>query len=118
LAPAHRQSAPGPQEPSRWRHGGFDPLALAASGGFGNPAIAEREWSAAREVGARITIHAGGKGQIQNSAKAFKLGRDTTYVHCAGWDETDWKMVAESGSTVSISPGTEMFISMNIPPIQ
>jgi cytosine/adenosine deaminase-related metal-dependent hydrolase len=39
-------------------------------------------------------------------------------VHCAGWDDTDWKMVAESGSTVSISRGTEMFISMNIPPIQ
>ncbi len=93
-------------------------LALAASGGFGNPAIAAREWAAAREVGARITIHAGGKRQIQDFARAFKLGPDTTYVHCAGWDDTDWKMVADSGGTVSISPGTEMFMSMAIPPIQ
>lgn len=93
-------------------------LALAASGGFGNPAVAAREWAAAREVGARITIHAGGKGQVQNFAKAFALGPDTTYVHCAGWDETDWKMVADSGGTVSISPGTETFMSINIPPIQ
>jgi len=60
LAPARHQSAPGSQEPSRRRHGGFDPLALAASGGFGNPAIAEREWSAVREVGARITRADGG----------------------------------------------------------
>jgi 5-methylthioadenosine/S-adenosylhomocysteine deaminase len=93
-------------------------LALAASGGFGNPAVGAREWAAAREVGARITIHAGGKGQIQHFAKALKLGPDTTYVHCAGWDDTDWKMVAESGGTVSIPPGTEIFMSINIPPIQ
>jgi cytosine/adenosine deaminase-related metal-dependent hydrolase len=93
-------------------------LALAASGGFGNMQIAAREWAAAREVGARITVHAGGKGQIQKFAGAFKLGPDTTYVHCAGWDETDWKMVTDSGGTVSISPGTETFMSINIPPIQ
>lgn len=93
-------------------------LALAASGGFGNMQIAAREWAAAREVGARVTIHAGGKGQIQKFAGAFKLGPDTTYVHCAGWDETDWKMVADSGGTVSISPGTETFMSINIPSIQ
>jgi cytosine/adenosine deaminase-related metal-dependent hydrolase len=93
-------------------------LALAASGGFGNMQIAAREWGAAREVGARVSIHAGGKGQIQKFASAFKLGPDTTYVHCAGWDETDWKMVADSGGTVSISPGTETFMSMNISPFQ
>lgn len=40
------------------------------------------------------------------------------YVHCAGWDLTDWKMVADTGGTVSISPATEMFMSMNIPPLQ
>ena len=93
-------------------------LGLAASGGFGNTAIAAREWAAARDVGARITIHAGGAGQVQDFAKAFKLGPDTTYVHCAEWDELDWKMVADSGGTVSLSPGTELFMSMAIPPIQ
>jgi len=93
-------------------------LALAVSGGFGNVQIAAREWAAARDVGARVTIHAGGKGQIQNFAKAFKLGPDTTYVHCSGWDETDWKMVKDSGGTVSLSPGTESIMSINIPPFQ
>ena len=93
-------------------------LALAASGGFGNAQIAAREWGAARDVGARITIHASGKGQIPKFASAFKLGPDTTYVHCAGWDDTDWKMVADSGGTVSISPGTETFMSINVPPFQ
>ncbi len=93
-------------------------LALAATGGFGHGEIAAREWAAAREVGARITIHAGGKGQVEGWAKAFKLGPDTTYVHCSGWGETDWKLVADSGGTVSFSPGTELIMNLTFSPFQ
>ena len=87
-------------------------LALAVTGGYGHGDIAAREWGAAREAGARVTVHAGGKGQVQGWAKSFKLGPDTTYVHCYGWDDTDWKLVADSGGTFSTSPGTEMIMNL------
>jgi cytosine/adenosine deaminase-related metal-dependent hydrolase len=93
-------------------------LALAASGGFGNVEIAKKEWDAAREVGARITIHASGKDALVKLAQGVKLGDDTTYVHCGLWSDTDFKMCADSGGTVSFSPGTELVMGINNPPIQ
>ena len=93
-------------------------LALAASGGFGNVEIAAKEWGAARGVGARVTIHLSGKDAITKLASGVKLGSDTTYVHCGGWNDTEWKMVADSGGTVSFSPGTEMVMGIINPPIQ
>ncbi len=89
-------------------------LALAASGA--NPEIAAKEWAAARDVGARITIHA--NATIGKIASAVKLGPDTTYVHCAHWDDTAWKMVADSGGTVSFSPVSETIMGSQISPIQ
>jgi 5-methylthioadenosine/S-adenosylhomocysteine deaminase len=93
-------------------------LALAATGGFGNPEIAAREWNAAREVNARITIHASGKDQLVKFAKAVKLGPDTTYVHCGGYGADDWKLMADSGGSFSTSPGTELMMDIAWPPIQ
>jgi 5-methylthioadenosine/S-adenosylhomocysteine deaminase len=93
-------------------------LALAATGGFGNLEIAAREWAAARDVGARVTIHASGAGQLQKFASAFKLGPDTTYVHCNRWDATDWKMAADSGGTISLSPFPEILMSSSTSQLQ
>jgi 5-methylthioadenosine/S-adenosylhomocysteine deaminase len=94
-------------------------LALAASGGYGNPAVGAREW-AGRSRGRRPHHDpCGREGADPKFRQGFEVGGpDTTYVHCAGWDDADWKMVAESGGTVSIPPGTEIFMSINIPPIQ
>jgi cytosine/adenosine deaminase-related metal-dependent hydrolase len=89
-------------------------LALAASGA--NPDVIVKEWGAARDVGARITIHAG--GAISRIASAVKLGPDTTYVHCGRWSDTEWKMVADSGGTISLSPFPELIMGSQRPPIQ
>ena len=51
-------------------------LALAATAGFGNMDVAAREWKAARDVGARITVHASGKDQLVKLSKAIKLDSD------------------------------------------
>ena len=59
-----------------------------------------------------------GKDAITKLASGVKLGSDTTYVHCGGWNDTEWKMVADSGGTVSFSPGTEMVMGIINPPIQ
>jgi len=93
-------------------------LALAATAGFGNIDVAAREWSAARKVGARVTVHASGKDQLVKMSKAFKLGPDTTYVHCGGYGADDWKLMKDSGGSYSVSPGTEMLMDITMPLIQ
>ena len=80
--------------------------------------IAKREWAAARDVGARITVHASGKDQLVKLSNAIKLGPDTTYVHCGGYGADDWKLMAESGGSYSVSPGTEMLMDIAMPPLQ
>jgi cytosine/adenosine deaminase-related metal-dependent hydrolase len=93
-------------------------LALAATAGFGNMEIAAREWRAARDVGARVTVHASGKDQLVKLGNAIKLGPDTTYVHCGGYGADDWKLMADSGGSYSVSPGTEMLMDIIMPPLQ
>lgn len=93
-------------------------LALAASGGFGRVEHAKTEWDAARSVDARITIHLSGAGVVAGLAKAVELGPDTTYVHCIGYSTDEWKMIADSGGTVSLSPTTELMMDIGVSPFQ
>jgi 5-methylthioadenosine/S-adenosylhomocysteine deaminase len=93
-------------------------LALAATGGFGDLAIAEREWAAARSVGAKVTLHAGEPGQLAALAETVGLEAGTNYVHCSRYADDDWKMIADSGGSVSISPSTEMLMNIGAPKIQ
>jgi len=88
-------------------------LALAASGPGSCPDdITLKQWKTAREAGVRISVHAGSSGKrgfYEPFAKIpgfFKA--DTTYIHCNAFSEMEWKLVADSGGTVSFSPGSEM----------
>src|SRR5688572_1532582 len=72
------------------------------------------EWAVARDVGASISVHAG--GTLAGLEKA--LGPDVTYIHCNTFTEQAWKMVADSGGHVSISCPIEMEMGHGIPPIQ
>jgi 5-methylthioadenosine/S-adenosylhomocysteine deaminase len=72
------------------------------------------EWAVAREVGALISVHAG--GTLSGLEKA--LGPDVTYIHCNTFTDQAWKMVADSGGHVSISCPIEMEMGHGIPPIQ
>lgn len=72
------------------------------------------EWAVAREVGASISVHAG--GTLAGLEKV--LGPDVTYIHCNSFTEQAWKMVADSGGHVSISCPIEMEMGHGIPPIQ
>ena len=69
-----------------------------------------KAWAAAREVGARISIHVGvGEfGRVAllqrlNEAKALKA--DTTYIHCCTLNDTEWKLIATPAAP-SRSPAT------------
>jgi cytosine/adenosine deaminase-related metal-dependent hydrolase len=67
-----------------------------------------------REVGAPISVHAGGTlARLENA-----LGPDVTYIHCTTFTEGAWKLVADSGGHVSIACPIEMEMGHGIPPIQ
>jgi len=84
-------------------------LTLAMAAG-----MTAREWAIAREVGAPISVHAG--GTLAGLEQA--LGPDVTYIHCNTFTDREWKMVADSGGHVSISAPIEMEMGHGIPPIQ
>jgi cytosine/adenosine deaminase-related metal-dependent hydrolase len=84
-------------------------LTLALAGGMN-----AQEWAVARDVGAPISVHAG--GTLAGLEKA--LGPDVTYIHCVTFTDGAWKLVAGSGGHVSIACPIEMGMGMGIPPIQ
>jgi 5-methylthioadenosine/S-adenosylhomocysteine deaminase len=72
------------------------------------------DWAAARDVGASITLHAG--GSLAGVARV--LGPDVTYIHCTTFTDEAWKRVRDSGGHVSIAAPIEMEMGHGIPPIQ
>jgi cytosine/adenosine deaminase-related metal-dependent hydrolase len=72
------------------------------------------DWTAARSVGASITLHAGGS----LAGVAGVLGPDVTYIHCTTFTDQAWKRVQDSGGHVSIAAPIEMEMGHGVPPIQ
>ena len=72
------------------------------------------DWALARDVGASISLHAG--GSLASVANA--LGPDVTYIHCTTFTDEAWRRVAQSGGHVSIACPIEMEMGHGIPPIQ
>lgn len=83
-----------------------------------NPEQIKQEWSLAREVGARISLHTSGRGNLLALAKSISLGPDTTYVHCRRFSHDEFKMIADSGGTVSLCPSLDTLQGRGLPPIQ
>jgi cytosine/adenosine deaminase-related metal-dependent hydrolase len=72
------------------------------------------EWAVAREVGASISVHAGGTlAELDNV-----LGPDVTYIHCTTFTDDAWRRVADSGGHISLACPVEMKMGHGIPPIQ
>ena len=96
-------------------------LYLAASGG--TPEATVSQFKAARDVGARITIHVG-VGEFGRSALLEKLNAlgglkdDTTYIHCCTLNDTEWKLIKDTGGTVSIAGYVETLMGHGNPPTQ
>ena len=73
-------------------------------------------WAVAREVGAPITLHVNGTGQLVPLAR--HMGRDCTYIHCCNLDAREWTLIAETGGGVSIAAPIEMEMGHGVPPFQ
>jgi cytosine/adenosine deaminase-related metal-dependent hydrolase len=98
-------------------------LALAADGPSFSPAEAAiKEWEAARAVGARISTHLGVSPDtlehMRTMNKAGLLRSDTTYIHCTSMDDEVWRMIADTGGTVSIAASVEMQLGIGMPAVQ
>jgi len=96
-------------------------LYLAALGG--TPEATLSQFKAAREVGARITIHVG-VGEFGRNALLEKLNAagglkdDTTYIHCCTLNDNEWKLIKDTGGTISIASYVETLMGHGNPPIQ
>jgi cytosine/adenosine deaminase-related metal-dependent hydrolase len=97
--------AAGPDEPAR---GDLDRIAA--------------DWAIARELGLRIHAHAGSErsnqGAVSDLGRRGLLGRDVTLIHCTNLDDADLDAIASSGTSVSLTPSSEMAGGLGSPPIQ
>jgi cytosine/adenosine deaminase-related metal-dependent hydrolase len=98
-------------------------MALATRGpGFCQPEVVKAEWALARELAIPMTIHVGmgrlgGRfGMVKRLADLGLLGPDTTYVHSCYLSDEEWRLVKESGGTVSIAAQVELQMGHGWPP--
>ncbi|MDH3189313.1 MAG: amidohydrolase family protein [Acidimicrobiia bacterium] len=77
-------------------------------------------WDVARESGWRIHHHvtADGAGAVSALGREGLLGPDVTLIHCTNADDSDIGAIAGAGSTVVLTPASEMAGGMGSPPIQ
>ncbi len=90
-------------------------MALATRGtGWCKDDVVRSEWALARELGIPITLHAGmgrmaGRfGMVNQLNELGLLGPDTTFIHCCYFSDDEWRLVADTGGTVSIAPQVEL----------
>jgi len=100
-------------------------MGLATRGpGFCQTHVVRSEWDLARELGIPITVHvamgrlAGRFGMVKQLSDLGLLGADTTYVHCCHFSEDEWRLVKESGGTVSVAPQVETQMGHGWPPVR
>lgn len=98
-------------------------FALALRGPIGlAPEVNKYDFDLARELGARITVHAGMRlpgipnGEVRLLHEAGLLGSDLTIVHANETDDEELDWLAEAGATVSVAPYVEMIMGHGQPP--
>jgi 5-methylthioadenosine/S-adenosylhomocysteine deaminase len=96
-------------------------LAAALRGpDFAHMDVTVADWNAARDLGLRITVHAGAGAFTQRPVAGLNehglLGPDTTYAHCCRLHDDEIQMIADSGGSVSIANEVEMHMGHGYPP--
>jgi len=103
--------------------GGLLTLAMGTRGpGFCTPEVVKHDWELARDVGAPISVHvgmgpyAGRFSMVKQLDDLGLLGDDTTYIHCNYLSDEEFRLIADSGGKISISPTVEMIMGHGTPP--
>lgn len=101
---------------------GLVTLMMAARGPqHTTPETSAEDWRTARELGIRITVHAGeGAWSLRHQPvlrlhEQGVLGPDTTFVHGNQFSDEDLDLIADSGGSMSISPEVEMHMGLGFP---
>jgi cytosine/adenosine deaminase-related metal-dependent hydrolase len=81
--------------------------------------LAKREFSVARELKLPITTHLSAKentppGWVEASQQAGFLGRDVLHIHVLSASPAEMKILADTGTHVSVSPGSELRIGYGL----
>jgi 5-methylthioadenosine/S-adenosylhomocysteine deaminase len=104
--------------------GGLLTMALATRGpGFTQDQVVQSEWGLARDLGIPITVHvamgrlAGRYAMVEQLDRLGLLGPDTTFIHCCYFSEHEWRRVADTGGTISISAQVELQMGHGWPPV-
>jgi len=99
-------------------------LALATRGpGFCLPEVVKTEWQIARDLDIPITVHvamgrlAGRFGMVKQLSDMDLLRPGTAYIHSCYLSEEEWRLVADSGGTVSIAAQVELQMGHGSPPV-
>ena len=124
-----RSERPHPEDARRLRSEYFSSddqlltfaLALRAPGNTVDE-ITRSDWALARELDARISVHAGNRithvhaRHITDLYRLDLLGPDITFVHCTDCSGAELDLIAETGGTVSIAAFVELLMGHGYPP--
>ena len=97
-------------------------MALAPRGAqYTTMEITEADFKVARELGLRITVHAGDglwgmNDDIGRMHAKGLLGSDITYVHCNTLNDGEYHLIGDDRGTASIAPELEMHMGHGLPP--
>jgi len=101
---------------------GLVTLMMAARGPqHTTPETSAGDWRMARDLGIRITTHAGeGAWSLRHEPvlrlhEQGVLGPDTTFVHGNQFSDRDLLLIADSGGSISVSPEVEMHMGLGFP---
>jgi 5-methylthioadenosine/S-adenosylhomocysteine deaminase len=109
-----------------WSNDGLIDLGMAWRGQFRagpiKPEIYQPEFDNARKLGLPITVHVASAthkamNQIKPLYDAKLMGKDVQLIHTLSATPAELDMIKESGSPVSVSPGTELRIGYGYPQI-
>ena len=82
------------------------------------PEVYQPEFDNARKLGVPITVHVASAkklvGQIEPLYKAKCMGKDVQLIHTLSASAAELDMIKESGSAVSVSPGSELRIGYGL----
>jgi cytosine/adenosine deaminase-related metal-dependent hydrolase len=109
-----------------WSNEGLIGLGVAWRGQFRagpiKPEVYQPEFDNARTLGLPITVHVASArkaaNQIEPLYKAKLMGKDVQLIHTLSASPAELDMIKESGSSVSVSPGSELRIGYGYPQIR
>ena len=87
---------------------------------FSVPEVAHEDWKLIQELGTRVTVHNGDGEWGKNRPVAWMhehgmLNDKVTHVHCCSLAEDEFKMIADSGGSASVSADVEAQMGLGWP---